>query len=115
VLGGGSHRTIRGGEEGSRDVAEGNRKVKEGTRKVEVKGYIAKEEAIMAMLGELDHYWVWLRIQRLYLIKALTLSLLMCQEMESLVRIGLAFFLKSYNIEIRLNRPIAGQYLTLVR
>ena len=51
-----SHRTTQGGEEGSRDVVEGNRKVEEGTYKVKVEGHTAKEEAITAMLGELDYY-----------------------------------------------------------
>jgi hypothetical protein len=38
-------------------VAEGTRKVKEGTCKVnKVEGQTAKEEAIMATLGELDYH-----------------------------------------------------------
>jgi hypothetical protein len=37
-------------------VAEGNRKVEEGTYKVKVEGRIAKEEAITAILGELDRH-----------------------------------------------------------
>ena len=47
--GGGSHWTIRGGEEGSYNIIEGIYKVK-------VKGCTAKEEAIAAMLGELDRH-----------------------------------------------------------
>jgi hypothetical protein len=37
-------------------MAEGNYKVEEGTYKVKVKGRIAKEEAIAAMLRELDRH-----------------------------------------------------------
>jgi hypothetical protein len=37
-------------------MAEGNRKVEESTYKVKVEGRTTKEEAITAMLGELDHY-----------------------------------------------------------
>ena len=37
-------------------MAEGNYKVEEDTYKVKVEGRIAKEEAITAMLGELDYY-----------------------------------------------------------
>ena len=37
-------------------MAEGNYKVEENTYKVKVKGYIAKEEAIAAILGESDYH-----------------------------------------------------------
>jgi hypothetical protein len=37
-------------------VAEGNYKVEEDTCKVKVKGRTVKEEAIAAILGELDYY-----------------------------------------------------------
>jgi len=49
VLDGGSHWTIQGGEEGSYNIIEGIYKVK-------VKGCTAKEEAITAMLRELNYY-----------------------------------------------------------
>ena len=54
--GGRSHQTIQGGEEDSRNIIESNYKVKEGTYKVKVKGRTIKEEAITAMLRELDHH-----------------------------------------------------------
>jgi hypothetical protein len=37
-------------------VVEGNYKVEEGTYKVKVEGRIAKEEAIIVILRELDYY-----------------------------------------------------------
>ena len=37
-------------------MAEGNYKIKEGTYKVKVEGRTTKEEAITAMLRELDYY-----------------------------------------------------------
>jgi hypothetical protein len=102
VPGVGSHRTTRGGEEGSRDVAEGSCDVVEGNREIEddtrkgkgEEGRVTEGEATTATLMESDRHGRRSRIQRPRLAEALTLSLPTYQEIESSVRTG-QVFLKS--------------------